>query len=123
MDGSYIQNEKNLNTRYTILLSLLLITAILFSYYQVSGYEFVNYDDLRYVKNFEKEGLTLKSIVESFAIMEASNWHPLTWLSHMIDVKFFGMKPGTHHMVNVFFHIINTLLLFIVLRKMTGELW
>jgi tetratricopeptide (TPR) repeat protein len=123
MDGSYIQDKKNLKIRYDILVCLLLVIAILFSYYQVSGYEFVNYDDLRYVKKFEKEGLTLISIIESFTTMDASNWHPLTWLSHMVDVKLFGMNPGAHHMVNVFFHITNALLLFIVLRKMTGELW
>jgi tetratricopeptide (TPR) repeat protein len=123
MDGSYIQSDKNVNMKYDILVCLFLVIAIFFSYYQVSGYEFVNYDDLRYVKKFEKEGLTLKSIAESFTTMDASNWHPLTWLSHMVDVKLFGMNPGAHHMVNVFFHITNALLLFIILRKMTGGLW
>ena len=123
MDGSYIQDEKNLNIRYDILVCLLLILSILFSYYQVRGHEFVSYDDLRYVKKFEKEGLTLKSIIESFTTLHASNWHPLTWLSHIVDIQLYGMNSGAHHLVNVFFHIINSLLLFLVFRKMTGKLW
>src|SRR5207249_3538885 len=52
-----------------------------------------------------------------------SNWHPLTWLSHMTDCQFFGLKPGPHHLDSVSFHIINSVLLLLVLQRMTGALW
>jgi hypothetical protein len=55
--------------------------------------------------------------------METSNWYPLTWLSHMLDCEMFGTNPLWHHLVNLLFHIANTLLLFWVLKKMTGEIW
>jgi hypothetical protein len=55
--------------------------------------------------------------------MQASNWHPLTWLSHMLDCQIYGMNPGHHHMINVLFHILNSLLLFIIFKKVSGSLW
>ena len=123
MDGSYIQNKKKLNLRYDIIVCLLLTVTILLSYYQVKDYEFVNYDDLRYVKKFELEGLTFRSISESFTTLDASNWHPLTWLSHIIDIQLYGMDAGYHHLTNLFFHIANSILLFVVFFKLTGALW
>src|SRR5262249_4087309 len=53
----------------------------------------------------------------------ASNWHPLTWISHMMDVRFFGFDAGPHHVVNLLFHIANALLLFLILERMTGAQW
>jgi tetratricopeptide (TPR) repeat protein len=67
--------------------------------------------------------LSLQGIAWAFTNAPSGNWHPLTWLSHMLDIELFGMNPGPHHLVNVFFHIINTLLLFLILNKMTGEIW
>ncbi|MBM4272580.1 MAG: tetratricopeptide repeat protein, partial [Deltaproteobacteria bacterium] len=59
----------------------------------------------------------------AFTTSHASNWHPLTWLSHMLDVQLFGMRPGWHHLMNLFFHVANTLLLFLILHRMTKAIW
>jgi len=86
---------------------------------------FVNYDDGSYVTEnpYVKAGLTSDSIRWAFTTTRASNWHPLTWLSHMLDCQLFGTNPGWHHLTNLLFHIANTLLLFAVLKRMTGALW
>ena len=111
--------------RSDVLVWLFLIIATLTVYRQVLSHEFVNYDDLSYVsKNPHiQTGLTLEGIVWSFTSTRAGNWHPLTWLSHMLDIEFYGLNPGGHHFTNVLFHIANTLLLFLVFRRMTGDLW
>ena len=108
-----------------VLICLLLVISILFVFAQVHDFEFVNYDDTDYVsKNVNvQKGLTAESIVLAFTTVHAANWHPLTWLSHMTDYQLFGLNAGMHHLTNLFFHIINTLLLFFVFRKMTGAVW
>ena len=89
----------------------------------VRDHEFVNIDDPQYV--FENprvtDGLTMGGIAWAFTAGHAGNWHPLTWISHMIDVELFGLDAGAHHLVSVAFHAINILLLFGVLRRMTGN--
>jgi Flp pilus assembly protein TadD len=81
-------------------------------------------DDLYVAENTRVQGgLTRDNIVWAFTSTHAANWHPLAWLSHMMDVQFFGMNSGCHHLTNVFFHIMNTLLLYFVFRKMTGDAW
>jgi len=113
------------NVRPDILICLFLVIAILLVYRQVRNYSFVNYDDRQYVtqNHYVQAGLTLESIKWSFTAIHASNWHPLTWLSHMLDCQIYGMNPGQHHLTNVLFHILNTLLLFLVFKRMTGKLW
>jgi tetratricopeptide (TPR) repeat protein len=108
-----------------ILVCLFLVMATLAVYWQVQNYDFVNFDDSEYVyeNRHVQEGLTLKSIIWAFTTIHLGNWHPLTWLSYMLDCQFYGMNPGWHHLTNLFFHIANTLLLFFVFRKMTGSLW
>jgi len=69
-------------------------------------------------------GLSIESIAWAFSATEQSNWHPLTWLSHMADCQFFGVeRPGAHHVVNVAIHVINVSLMFLLFRQMTGALW
>ena len=106
-------------------ISLFLVIVTLSVYWQVNNHEFINYDDDLYVtaNHYVRPGLTLKGIIWSFATGHAKNWHPLTWLSHMLDVQLYGMNPGQHHITNLLFHIVNTLLLFLVFRRMTGHLW
>jgi hypothetical protein len=108
-----------------LFICLFIIVATYCVYQQVGGHEFVTFDDGLYVtENLQvKNGLNLENIVWSFTTTHSSNWHPLTWMSHMLDVSLFGMNPGSHHLVNVFFHLANSLLLFRVFRKMTGDLW
>jgi hypothetical protein len=103
----------------------MLIIAVLAIYWQVSSHDFITYDDNKYVtmNDHVRRGLTPESILWAFTDTASSNWHPLTWLSHMLDVQLYGMNPGNHHMTNVLFHMANTLLLFAVLRRMTGALW
>lgn len=94
-------------------------------FWQVRHFDFINFDDHTYVtKNAPVlAGLNRNSVIWAFTTIHSSNWHPLTWLSHMLDCQSFGPGPGWHHLTNVFFHIANTLLLFTVLKKMTGTFW
>ena len=104
---------------------LFLIVAILAVYGQVFNHGFVNYDDPGYVTQnpWVQKGLTLEGVSRAFTATDTANWHPLTWLSHMTDCQLFGLNPGMHHLSSLLFHIINTLLLFVVFRMMTGALW
>jgi tetratricopeptide (TPR) repeat protein len=113
------------NVRPELLVCLFLGISILAIYWQVRNYPFVNYDDRTYVTENQhvQDGLTLKGIAWCFTAVHSSNWHPLTWLSHMLDCQLYGMNPGWHHLINVLFHILNTLLLFLVLKRMTGNFW
>jgi tetratricopeptide (TPR) repeat protein len=108
-----------------ILVCLFLVMATLAVYWQVQNYDFVNFDDSKYIyeNRHIQEGVTLESITWAFTTIHMANWHPLTWLSHMLDCQFYGMNPGWHHLTNLLFHIANTLLLFLVFRKMTDSLW
>src|SRR5262249_41527496 len=100
-----------------------LIGLILFIYAPVRGYDFVSWDDPLYIRdNLQVAGgLTWHGAVWAFTSGHAANWHPITWLSHMLDVELYGVTAGPHHITNVLLHIANTILLFGVLRKMTGE--
>jgi len=117
-------NESD-NNRRTLLICLFLAIAVIAVYWQVGNHEFISFDDDDYVteNRYVQNGLTLKGIAWAFSEPHAHNWHPLTWLSHMLDCQLFGLRPGRHHLVNLFFHIANTLLLFLILRRMTSALW
>tara|TARA_Y100000588_G_scaffold180651_1_gene194428 strand:+ start:185 stop:1888 length:1704 start_codon:yes stop_codon:yes gene_type:complete len=88
-------------------------------------YGFISLDDSAYItKNSNiKAGLTGESIAWAFSTSYSSNWHPVTWLSHMLDIELYGLNPRGHHRTNILFHIANTLLLFCVLLRMTGARW
>ena len=107
-------------------LAMILAAVVLAVYWQVAGFGYILFDDPKYVRDnaMVTPGLTLEGVRWAFSLSGyASNWHPLTWLSHMLDVTIFGTDPGMHHLVNVLFHCANALLLFHVLRRMTGALW
>jgi len=89
------------------------------------GHQFVNYDDNLYVyENPEvTRGLTLQGIIWAFTHVRCSNWHPLTWISHMLDCQLYGLNPGGHHFTNILLHATTAIVLFLVLRRMTGFLW
>jgi tetratricopeptide (TPR) repeat protein len=101
---------------------ILLVVLVAVVYAQVYKFPFINLDDDRYVTaNPEVQApLTWHSVAWAFTTNAVSNWHPLTWLSHLIDFRIFGLNAGGHHAVNVLFHAANTLLLFHVLARMTG---
>jgi hypothetical protein len=102
-----------------------LILSTLLVLWQVRNFDFVVYDDNEYVYENPQvlNGLTQDSIIWAFTTGCAANWHPVTWLSLMLDCQLFGANPGWMHLINLFLHIANTLLLFAVLKKMTGSLW
>jgi len=114
----------NIINNRNIWVCLLLVTATLAVYWQVQIFDFVNFDDNTYVydNSHVQNGLTFENITWAFTATHASNWHPLTWLSHMLDCQLYGMNSGRHHLTNLLFHIVNTLLLFFVLTKMTDSL-
>ena len=107
------------------LIGLLLALITLLAYLPASRDGFVNYDDQDYVteNSVVQKGLTWTGIKWAFTTGHASNWHPITWLSHMVDCELFGLNPGAHHLVNVLFHTVNAVLLLLLLFRMTGALW
>lgn len=108
-----------------ILLLSLLAVIVAGTYLQATGHGFINYDDPLYVteNNHVSAGLTLKGVMWAFTTFHAANWHPITWLSHMVDAQLFGLNPAGHHLTNVFLHVSNTLLLFFLFEGSTGSLW
>jgi tetratricopeptide (TPR) repeat protein len=106
-----------------ICLALALITIAL--YLPITHHDFVNFDDDDYITNNShvQAGLTWAGVIWAFQTRAAANWHPLTWLSHMLDCQLYGLNPGGHHSTNLIFHVINTMLLFLWLRQLTGTLW
>lgn len=108
-----------------LMISLLLTLVIIIAYGQVKNFDFVGYDDQCYVSenNHVQEGITVDGITWAFTTFHAANWHPLTWLSHMLDCELFGLNPMGHHWTNLIFHVVNTILLFLLLKRMTGAIW
>jgi Flp pilus assembly protein TadD len=107
-------------TNRIICLGLFLL--ILGVYLPALRHDFIVYDDENYVRaNLHvQQGLTVEAIRWAFTTGSQSNWHPLTWLSHMLDCQLFGLQPWGHHLTNLLFHAFNTALVFLVLRTMTG---
>jgi protein O-mannosyl-transferase len=113
----------NHGIRFGICLVLVAITLAVFG--QTIRYQFVNFDDDLYVYNTPgiQAGITLKGIAAAFINPHAHNWHPLTTISHMLDCQLYGLNAGGHHATNVILHTLAVLLLYWVLRQMTGEAW
>lgn len=111
--------------RWTFLITFLLISMVLAIYWPVGGHSFITLDDEAYItKNPDVLwGWTPGTIRWAFVTFHQANWHPITWLSHLADVEFFGVNAGWHHRVNLFFHLANTVVLFRVLKRMTGAAW
>jgi protein O-mannosyl-transferase len=104
----------------------LVLGAMTFAVFgQTLQHKFIDFDDDVYVYNnpMVVPGLTFNGVVQAFIRFHADNWHPLTWLSHMLDCQLYGLQPGGHHLTNVLLHTATAILLFLVLRQMTGFLW
>ena len=110
-----------------LLICMFLVLSCLLVYSQVAHHQFVSIDDDLYVteNNHVLNGLTLENMKWAFELerKDKTYWHPLTWISHMVDVQLWGLNAGRHHLSNLFFHIMNAVLLFLVLRGMTGAVW
>jgi hypothetical protein len=106
-----------------VMAALLLITLAI--YQQVRNFEFLSYDDPRYVtENLHvRAGFTMASFAWAFTSVSAANWFPVTWLSHIADYRLFGLESGWHHLTNVVIHSLSVLLLFVFLKRATGALW
>ena len=103
----------------------LLTLVTLVAYWPVTRHQFVTFDDPQYLYHnpHVKAGLTPSALLWAFQSGYAGNWHPLTWISHMVDCQIYGLNPAGHHLTNLLFHLTNTLLLFLLLRRLTGSLW
>ena len=114
-----------LNKKYFYIICLLLVVATFAVYWQVLDNDFVAYDDDVYVtENIHvNKGVTFDGLTWAFTSSHSSNWHPLTWISHMIDCQSYGLNPRGHHLTSLLFHVANTLLLLLILVRMTGALW
>ena len=108
-----------------LLISICLVAAIIAVYWPVYKYDFVRYDDGAYITNNAniKSGLNWKSVCWAFTTGYQGNWYPVTWVSHIIDYQLFKDWAGGYHITNILFHILNTLILFYVLMRMTGTVW
>ena len=110
-------------------LKAILVCAIgavaFFAYAEVRHHQFLNFDDNEYVteNTHVNSGLTLQNLRWAFAFTGVSYWHPLAWISHMLDCQLFGLKPGPHLLMNLAIHILNSLLLFLILSRITGSLF
>jgi tetratricopeptide (TPR) repeat protein len=111
--------------RHPAVVSVLLVVVTLSLYWPVVGHGFLTLDDpAYYTANPQVQaGLTMRGMLWSLQAGYAFNWHPLTWLSHMLDAELFGKNPAGPHLVNLLFHCANTVLLFGLLRKLTGAHW
>lgn len=109
----------------TLLLCLLLTAAVLVVYNPVIHNGFLNFDDDGYItaNAHVKAGLTWATVKWAFTTYNQGNWHPLTWLSHALDYRLFGLNPAGPHYVNVLLHAVNVVLLFLVLQSATGFRW
>lgn len=115
-----------INIRYHLLVCFFLVVATATVYWQVKNHEFINLDDEIYVENYYvKKGLTSDGLKWALSLKdkEGTYWHPMTWLSLMLDYHLYGPNPSMHHSISLIIHIVNSLLLLIVLRRMTGALW
>lgn len=117
------KEKKEMTCRWLAVFLLIAVTAAV--YWQVRTHDFVYYDDLDYVveNSYIEGGLTLKNIRWAFTALYAANWHPVTWISHMADRQFFGESAAGPHLVNLFLHLANTVLLLLLLQFMTGGFW
>jgi len=116
-------DEANKTLKVAICIFLMVATFCIYS--QIQDHEFINFDDDLYITNNlnVQAGLTRESVSWAFTTSHHATWFPMTWLSHMLDYQLYGLHPKGHHLTNLFFHIANSLLLFLVLFRMTGAIW
>ncbi|HEY2143067.1 MAG TPA: hypothetical protein VGH06_01840, partial [Candidatus Udaeobacter sp.] len=115
-----------MNSRWSTVaacIGLAIATWVVFG--QTLRYDFVNYDDPRYVYQNTRitNGLKISGVAWAFTHIHAENWHPLTTITHMLDCQLYGLKAGGHHFTNVLLHTVAVVLLFLVFQRMTGALW
>jgi len=120
-----IRMDDSHGKRQTWLICLGLAVAVLAAYSPLWHCQFVLFDDNDYVTSNDmvKQGVSWPGIVWAFSTVHASNWHPLTWISHMVDVQLYGMNPAGHHLTSLLLHLANSILLFLLLQRVTRARW
>ncbi len=115
----------SLRNRTALIAGVLLFGLVLGMFLPALSNGFVGFDDPDYVteNGHVQAGLTWESVLWAFRSTEVANWHPVTWLSHMLDCELFGLAPWGHHLTSILLHAVNATLLFWVLRQMTGATW
>ncbi|MGH8047118.1 MAG: tetratricopeptide repeat protein [Chthoniobacterales bacterium] len=107
----------------TLAICFALVGAVWVVFGQTLGHQFVNIDDDAYINYIVEQGPTWEGIRWAFAYGEIGHWHPLTWISHMLDCRIYGVDPAGHHFTSVLLHTASTLLLFLALQQLTGASW
>jgi len=116
---------KRPSDRTSLIICAAIVIATAAVYVQVWNHELIAFDDYNYLKDNHRiaQGLSFSVIKWAFTSFHASNWHPLTWVSHALDVSLFGANYGMHHVVSLLLHLANTTLLFVLLNRLTGSSW
>ncbi len=122
---TYLMLRNMTDARLRLLIAIGLVVITVAAYLPVFGNQFVDYDDNRYVYDNPRvmDGISLKNLSWAFTSIWNSNWHPLTWISHMLDCQMYGLNPMGHHVTSLLLHLANTLLLFLLLVRLTGSTW
>jgi protein O-mannosyl-transferase len=117
------QSRKLGNVRQLIGVCFALSVLIAFIYTQTKQFDFVNFDDDTYVYENQRVlgGLSVDNLAWAFTTTHAWNWHPLTWISYMVDVEIYKVGPRGHHITNVLIHMATTIVLFLAFRRLTGN--
>ena len=118
-------NKSVRKSREPLVIGVVLVIVTIAIFFQVRTFEFITYDDPSYVteNTHVQSGISTNNIVWAFTSSYANNWHPLTWLSLMLDCQLFGVNSHAMHLTNLFLHTANTVFLFILLFRITGALW
>jgi len=119
------EEAKTMDKRYVGLIVIALVLACLAAFGRIMGNGFIHFDDGSYIleNSHIQKGVTLESVRWALTSFEAGNWHPLTWLSHMLDWRLFGSRASGHHLMSLLFHIGAVIFLFLFLVKTTRDLW
>ncbi|MBI4811713.1 MAG: hypothetical protein HY800_09800, partial [Ignavibacteriales bacterium] len=109
--------------RLAIILIIIVVTCI--AYQNVLNNRFINFDDTEYVTKNDHvhDGISVETIIWSFKSNDAANWHPLTWMSHALDCSLFGLDAKYHHAMNLLLHLFSSIILFLVIDRMTSARW
>ena len=115
----------NCNPPTSRTICILLLAGTFLIYWQGTNNGFINFDDNEYITENRQlqSGLTLESVHWAFTIASFANWHPVTWVSHMLDFQLYGLNPAGHHFTSLLIHAANVLLLFLLLNRLTGDPW
>ena len=115
----------NRSLRLNLIICLILSLATILVYWNLSDHQFINIDDSVYVTNNPqvRSGLNGENLKWAFTTLKAEFWHPLTWLSYMLDTQLFGVNPAGYLLTNLLLHVFNTILVFLIFKMMTGATW